>query len=80
MSDNYLQINPNEFAMQVIATSHADANLSNTALIKQNLTLYLEAYYLIDDFNHLEVSNLEQMKQQQISDLFDKMLSGRFNV
>lgn len=35
MSDNYLQINPNEFAMQVVATSHADTNLSNSALIKK---------------------------------------------
>ncbi|GMA68967.1 hypothetical protein GCM10025879_02130 [Leuconostoc litchii] len=80
MADKYLQIDPNEFAMQIISTVSTDEKHSNMDLIKRNLTLYLEAYYLINDFNHLEVTNLEKMKQQQISDLFDKMLSGRFSV
>ena len=49
MSDNYLQIDPNEFAMQVIATSHADTNLSNSALIKKNLTrtIFVEVKILL---------------------------------
>ncbi|WP_260163529.1 hypothetical protein [Leuconostoc mesenteroides] len=42
------------------------------------MTLYLEAYFMIEDFNHLEVKQIENMKQQQMSELFDKMLSGRF--
>jgi len=80
MSEEQLHINPNDFAMKIIGQTPKDNKQTNQQFIKSQLTLYLEAYYLIKDFNHLEVSQLEQMKQQQISELFDKMLSGRFSV
>lgn len=78
MNEDNLKIDPNEFAMNIISHSVRDLNLTNQRFIKHQLTLYLEAYYLIKDFNQLEINQLESMKQKQISDLFDKMLSGRF--
>ena len=78
LSEDKLQIDPTEFAMTIIRNTHKEPKTTNTQFIKQQLTLYLETYYLIKDFNHLEISQMDQMKQKQISELFDKILSGRF--
>ncbi|MBS1008010.1 hypothetical protein [Leuconostoc suionicum] len=71
-------IDPNEFAMSLINNTNRPEKITNQRFIKNQLTLYLEAYFMIEDFNHLEVKQIENMKQQQMSELFDKMLSGRF--
>ncbi|MGO0154416.1 hypothetical protein ACTL31_02325 [Leuconostoc mesenteroides] len=71
-------INPHEFAMSLINSTNHPKEITNQRFIKNQLTLYLEAYFMIEDFNHLEVQQIENMKQQQMSELFDKMLSGRF--
>ncbi|WP_099044708.1 hypothetical protein [Leuconostoc citreum] len=78
LSEDKLQIDPTEFAMTIIRNKQKEPKTTNTQFIKQQLTLYLETYYLIKDFNHLEISQMDQMKQKQISELFDKILSGRF--
>ncbi|WP_394456883.1 hypothetical protein ACF0HZ_04380 [Leuconostoc suionicum] len=71
-------IDPHEFAMSLINNINHPEKITNQRFIKNQLTLYLEAYFMIEDFNHLEVKQIENMKQQQMSELFDKMLSGRF--
>lgn len=71
-------IDPHEFAMALISNTNRPEKLTNQRFIKNQLTLYLEAYFMIEDFNHLEVKQIENMKQQQMSEFFDKMLSGRF--
>jgi len=78
MSENKINIDPNEFAMSLIKAINKSDNMTNERFIKNQLTLYLEAYVMIDDFNHLEVDQINNMEKQQISELFDKMLSGRF--
>ncbi|MEX0381525.1 hypothetical protein AB3K25_00760 [Leuconostoc sp. MS02] len=78
MSDKKITIDPNEFAMGLIKDVKQSDSMTNQAFIKKQLTLYLEAYFLIEDFNRLEVDQIGKMKQQQMLDLFDKMLSGRF--
>ncbi|AFT80972.1 MAG: hypothetical protein ACTILZ_07485 [Leuconostoc mesenteroides] len=78
MAEEKMNIDPNEFAMALVSNAQQAEDISNQKFIKTQLTLYLEAYYMIEDFNHLEVNQVENMKQQQMSDLFDKMLSGRF--
>ncbi|WP_220739370.1 hypothetical protein [Leuconostoc miyukkimchii] len=78
MSENKINIDPNEFAMSLIKAINKSDNMTNERFIKNQLTLYLEAYVMIDDFNHLEVDQIKNMEKQQISELFDKMLSGRF--
>ena len=78
LSEDKLQIDPTEFSMTIIRNTQKEPKTTNTQFIKQQLTLYLETYYLIKDFNHLEISQMDQMKQKQISELFDKILSGRF--
>lgn len=78
MSENKINIDPNEFAMSLIKAINKSDNMTNERFIKNQLTLYLEAYVMIDDFNHLEVDQIKSMEKQQISELFDKMLSGRF--
>ncbi|MGL5886867.1 MAG: hypothetical protein ACRCY1_02195 [Leuconostoc suionicum] len=64
--------------MSLINNTNRPEKITNQRFIKNQLTLYLEAYFMIEDFNHLEVKQIENMKQQQMSELFDKMLSGRF--
>lgn len=59
-------IDPHEFAMALISNTNRPEKLTNQRFIKNQLTLYLE------------VKQIENMKQQQMSELFDKMLSGRF--
>lgn len=71
-------IDPHEFAMSLINNINRPEKITNQRFIKNQLTLYLEVYFMIEDFNHLEVKQIENMKQQQMSELFDKMLSGRF--
>ncbi|WP_349515194.1 hypothetical protein [Leuconostoc suionicum] len=71
-------IDPHEFAMSLINKTNRPEKITNQRFIKNQLTLYLETYFMIEDFNHLEVKQIENMKQQQMSELFDKMLSGRF--
>ena len=78
MIDKKIRIDPNEFAMGLIKDAKQTDNMTNQTFIKKQLTLYLEAYFLIEDFNRLEVDQIGKMKQQQMLDLFDKMLSGRF--
>ncbi|WP_349582213.1 hypothetical protein [Leuconostoc citreum] len=78
LSEDKLQIDPTEFAMTIIRNTQKEPKTTNTQFIKQQLTLYLETYYLIKDFNHLEISQMDQVKQKQIFELFDKILSGRF--
>lgn len=73
-----MNIDPHEFALALISNSKKEVGVDNQRFIKNQLTLYLEAYFIIEDFNQLEIKQLNNMKQQQISDLFDKMLSGRF--
>ncbi|WP_057736445.1 hypothetical protein [Liquorilactobacillus uvarum] len=79
MLKNKLEIDPNEFAMNLIKSTVKEPGDTNQRFIKEQLTLYLESYYLIKDFNKLETSQFETMKHQQISELFDKMLVRRFN-
>ncbi|WEA53853.1 hypothetical protein PWO95_04675 [Weissella paramesenteroides] len=78
MIDKNMNIDPHEFALALISNSKKEDGVDNQRFIKNQLTLYLEAYFIIEDFNQLEIKQLNNMKQQQISDLFDKMLSGRF--
>lgn len=79
IQSNQLNIDPNEFAMNIIRNNQKQPGQTNQRFVKDQLTLYLEAFYLIQDFDQLETSQFQNMKQQQISDLFDKMLSRRFN-
>ncbi|KRM96096.1 hypothetical protein FC19_GL001165 [Liquorilactobacillus aquaticus DSM 21051] len=79
MLKNKLEIDPNEFAMNLIKGMVKQPEVTNQRFIKEQLTLYLESYYLIKDFNNLETSQFETMKDKQISELFDKMLIRRFN-
>ncbi|KRL02437.1 hypothetical protein [Liquorilactobacillus capillatus] len=79
MLQNKLVIDPNEFAMNLVKDAVKQPGVTNQRFIKEQLTLYLESYYMIKEFNELETSQFETMKHQQISELFDKMLLGRFN-
>ncbi|MCD2256064.1 hypothetical protein ACNAN0_01915 [Agrilactobacillus fermenti] len=79
IQSNQLNIDPNEFAMNIIRNNQKQPGQTNQRFVKDQLTLYLEAFYLIQDFDQLETSQFQNMKQQQISDLFDKMLSRRFD-
>lgn len=80
MIDKKMNIDPNQFAMALINNSTKKDEITNQRFIKDELTLYLEAYFIIEDFNNLEVKQMDSMKQQQISELFDKILSRRFTL
>jgi len=47
-------INPEKFAYQMLGTIHFRESSDYESQIKERLTVFLMAKYLIDDFNNLE--------------------------
>jgi len=48
------QIDPDTFAYQALSTIHFRESVDYEAQLKERLTVFLMAKYLVDDFNHLE--------------------------
>ncbi|OIK55819.1 hypothetical protein, partial [Oenococcus oeni] len=58
-------INPQQFALNVIGGNQKLPDEENKKYIKRQLTLYLEALFLVQDFNDLEKNQFALSKATQ---------------
>ncbi|QMU08195.1 hypothetical protein [Levilactobacillus suantsaii] len=79
MARDKMTLDPETFAAAVLGGNAQKPGEENKRYIKRQLTLYLEATLLAQDFNHLEVSRFSAAKAQQREDILKKLMEHRYN-
>lgn len=77
MDKKIFEIDAAEFAMKLVGTIE-NKGVSHETLIKDNLKLYLEAYFLIEKFNQSEFNHSEKTTQKKIDKMLAEIMTGRF--
>ncbi|PDH82853.1 hypothetical protein AO459_08010 [Oenococcus oeni] len=72
-------INPQQFALNVIGGNQKLPNEENKKYIKRQLTLYLEALFLVQDFNDLEKNQFALSKATQRDEILEKVIEHRYH-
>ncbi|WP_332238683.1 hypothetical protein [Sporolactobacillus sp. KGMB 08714] len=72
-----MKIDAHQFALQLIAGISQLEGETGESYIKRALTLYLEAFFLIEDFDQLESGQFKNMKKHEINDLVSRLISAR---
>ncbi|OIM26250.1 hypothetical protein ATX62_01545, partial [Oenococcus oeni] len=67
-------INPQQFALNVIGGNQKLPDEENKKYIKRQLTLYLEALFLVQDFNDLEKNQFALSKATQRDEILEKVI------
>ncbi|OIM34320.1 hypothetical protein ATX69_01570, partial [Oenococcus oeni] len=67
-------INPQQFALNVIGGNQKLSDEENKKYIKRQLTLYLEALFLVQDFNDLEKNQFALSKAAQRDEILEKVI------
>lgn len=70
-------INPQQFALNVIGGNQKLPDEENKKYIKRQLTLYLEALFLVQDFNDLEKNQFALSKATQRDEILEKVIEHR---
>ncbi|MFC6259342.1 hypothetical protein [Levilactobacillus fujinensis] len=77
--DEKITLDPKEFAAAVLGGNAQRPDEENKLYIKRQLTLYLEATLLAQDFNHLEESQFDMAKAQQREEVLSKIIEHRYH-
>ncbi|EAV38785.1 hypothetical protein [Oenococcus oeni] len=72
-------INPQQFALNVIGGNQKLSDEENKKYIKRQLTLYLEALFLVQDFNDLEKNQFALSKAAQRDEILEKVIEHRYH-
>ena len=72
-------INPQQFALNVIGGNQKLSDEENKKYIKRQLTLYLEALFLVQDFNDLEKNQFALSKATQRDEILEKVIEHRYH-
>ncbi|OIM17491.1 hypothetical protein ATX55_01530, partial [Oenococcus oeni] len=72
-------INPQQFALNVIGGNQKLPDEENKKYIKRQLTLYLEALFLVQDFNDLEKNQFALSKATQRDEILEKVIEHRYH-
>ncbi|PWG00112.1 hypothetical protein [Levilactobacillus bambusae] len=72
-------INDQQFASAVLAGNPQKPGEQNKTYIKRQLTLYLEALLLVDDFNELEETQFDVAKEDQRNQILEKIVERRYH-
>lgn len=78
MKRDDVNLDPEAFALAVLGGNVQRENEENKLYIKRQLTLYLEALLLAQDFNELEESQLELAREQQRTQILEKLINHRY--
>lgn len=74
-----IKLNPETFAVAVLGGNAQRPDEENKIYIKRQLTLYLEATLLAQDFNSLEESRFTMAKAQQREAILSKLVEHRYH-
>jgi hypothetical protein len=77
--DFNVKIDAHQFAMRLITGVCPKEAETDEKYIKRVLTLYLESFFLINEFNNMESAQFEHMKKRDMSDLIGRLISARLN-
>ncbi|WP_257615636.1 hypothetical protein [Oenococcus oeni] len=72
-------MNPQQFALNVIGGNQKLSDEENKKYIKRQLTLYLEALFLVQDFNDLEKNQFALSKAAQRDEILEKVIEHRYH-
>lgn len=79
MAKDEMKLDPEKFAAAVLGGNAQRPDEENKRYIKRQLTLYLEATLLAQDFNHLEQTRFSDAKGQQRDEILTKLIEHRYN-
>ena len=74
-----ITLDPAEFAAAVLGGNAQRSDEENKLYIKRQLTLYLEATLLAQDFNNLEETQFDMARSQQREDVLSKIIERRYH-
>ena len=74
-----MMLDPAEFAVAVLGGNAQRPDEENKLYIKRQLTLYLEATLLAQDFNNLEETQFDMVRSQQREDVLSKIIERRYH-
>ncbi|KRN03345.1 hypothetical protein FD13_GL000128 [Levilactobacillus senmaizukei DSM 21775 = NBRC 103853] len=74
-----ITLDPEAFAAAVLGGNEQRPDEANKLYIKRQLTLYLEATLLAQDFNELEESQFDMAKSQQREAVLSKIIEHRYH-
>lgn len=73
-----ITLNPESFAEAVLGGNPKKDEESDKVYIKRQLTLYLEALLLAQDFNGLEETQFDVAKAEQRNQILQKIIERRY--
>lgn len=74
-----IQLDPQEFALSILGGNPQRPDEENKRYIKRQLTLYLEALLLAQDFNDLEQTSFDVAKAQKRNAILEKVIERRYS-
>nr|WP_170206974.1 hypothetical protein [Levilactobacillus spicheri] len=79
MNNDKITLDPAAFAAAVLGGNAQRPDEENKLYIKRQLTLYLEATLLAQDFNNLEESRFDMAKTQKRNEVLSKIIEHRYH-
>ncbi|GEO73737.1 hypothetical protein FD30_GL000972 [Levilactobacillus namurensis DSM 19117] len=79
MANDKIMLDPAAFAAAVLGGNAQRPDEENKLYIKRQLTLYLEATLLAQDFNNLEESRFDMAKTQKRNEVLSKIIERRYH-
>ncbi|MCH5461533.1 hypothetical protein HC026_10735 [Lactobacillus sp. LC28-10] len=77
-SSDKITLKPEDFAQAVLGGNPKRDDEEDKVYIKRQLTLYLEALLLAQDFNDLEETRFDVAKSEQRSKILSKIIEHRY--
>ena len=76
--DEKITLDPKSFAEAVLGGNPRHEDEDDKVFIKRQLTLYLEATLLAQDFNDLEETRFDIAKSEQRNEILQKIIERRY--
>ncbi|WP_353949120.1 hypothetical protein ABNN70_06155 [Sporolactobacillus sp. Y61] len=77
--DKKVVIDPDQFALAVLAGNSKKESEENKGYLKKQLVLYLEALLLAQDFNDLEETQFDMSKSKKRNEILNKIIEHRYS-
>ncbi|KAA8434461.1 hypothetical protein [Weissella sagaensis] len=79
MKKDMVTLDPESFALALLGGNVQKKDEDNKIYIKRQLTLYLEALLVAQDFNNLEDSQLEAVRDSRKNKILEKLIDHRYS-
>lgn len=77
-NNEYIKLDPKEFAKMVVTTHEVSDSLDPEAIVKRKLTLYLTAMIVAEKFNHLEQASFKNIDHETYEKLMSQLADETF--